>query len=162
METPVRILIWIRNWPDSASVFWKSLIILESAWSFLTKLHIQVKLMDICDGESYLLSESWSGLRIDETLHLEFWKSWIISEVAWSFQTKLHIQVKLMDIKWWESPVSCQIPDLDSELIRLCIPVLEKSDYLGIVLIVLTQIVYSSKTNRYLSIQNGYKQWRVL
>ena len=35
-----------------------------------------------------------------------------------------------------ESPVSCQNPDLDSELIRLCIRVLEKLDYLGIGLII--------------------------
>ena len=44
-----------------------------------------------------------------------------------------------------KSPVvSCQNPDLDSELIRLCIRVLEKSDYLGSCLIVSNQIAYSS------------------
>ena len=48
-----------------------------------------------------------------------------------------------------ESPVSCQNPDLDSELIRLCIRVLEKSDDLGSGFIVLNQIVYLSKTNGY-------------
>jgi len=31
-----------------------------------------------------------------------------------------------------DNHVSCQNPDLDSESIRLCIRVLEKSDYLGI------------------------------
>ena len=61
-----------------------------------------------------------------------------------------------------ESPISCQNPVLDSELIRLCIRVLEKLDYLGIGLILSNQIEYSSKTNGYLSIQNGYKKWRVL
>ena len=48
-----------------------------------------------------------------------------------------------------ESLISCQNPDLDSELMRLCIRVLEKSDYLGSGLIVLNQIVYSSKANGY-------------
>ena len=48
-----------------------------------------------------------------------------------------------------ESPISCQNPDLDSELLRFCIRVLEKSDYLGIGLIVSNQIAYSSKTNGY-------------
>ena len=57
-----------------------------------------------------------------------------------------------------ECPISCQNPDVDSELIRLCIRVLEKSDYLGISLILSNEIAYSSKTNGYLSIQNGYKK----
>ena len=61
-----------------------------------------------------------------------------------------------------ESHMLCQNPDLDSELIRLCIRVLEKLDYLGIGLILSNQIEYSSKTNGYLSFQNGYKKWRVL
>ena len=40
--------------------------------------------------------------------------------------------------------------------------VLEKLDYFGIGLTVLNQIGYSSKTNRSLSIQNGYNQCRVM
>ena len=40
-----------------------------------------------------------------------------------------------------------QNPDLDSELIRLCIRVLEKSDYPRIGLIVSNRIAYSSRTN---------------
>ena len=44
-----------------------------------------------------------------------------------------------------DNHVSCQNPDLDSELIRLCIRVLEKSDYLGIGLTVLNQLAYSIK-----------------
>ena len=55
-----------------------------------------------------------------------------------------------------ESPISCQNPDLDSELIRLCIQVLRKLDYLGIGLIISKKLAYSS--NGYLSTQNGYKQ----
>ena len=95
----VRILIRTQNWWDSASKFWKSLIILEAAWSFWTKLHIQLKLMDISYGESCIISESWSGLGIDQTLH-PFWKSWVFSESAWPFQTKLHIQVKWIFIPY--------------------------------------------------------------
>ena len=49
-----------------------------------------------------------------------------------------------------ESHMPCQNPDLDSELIRLCIRVLEKLDYLGIGSILSNQIEYSSKTNGYL------------
>ena len=41
-----------------------------------------------------------------------------------------------------ECHVSCQSPHLDSELIQLCIRVLQKSDYLGIGLTVSNQIVY--------------------
>ena len=44
-----------------------------------------------------------------------------------------------------DNHVQFQNPDLDSELIRLCIRVLEKSDYLGIGLTVLNQIAYSIK-----------------
>ena len=40
--------------------------------------------------------------------------------------------------------VSCQNPDLDSELIQLCIRVLEKSDYLGIGLLVFTHFTAKS------------------
>ena len=54
-----------------------------------------------------------------------------------------------------EGHMPCQNPDLDSELIQLCIRVLEKFDYLGIGMILSNQIEYSSKTNGYLSIQNG-------
>ena len=69
-----RILIWTQNWSDSASEFWKSRIISQAAWSFRTKLLIQVKLMDISHRESCIMSESWSGLRIDQTLHPNFGK----------------------------------------------------------------------------------------
>ena len=93
----VRILIWTRNWLDSASEFWKSRIISESAWSFRTKLHIQVKLTDISIQNEYnecrvlyhvrimIWIQNWSDSAS------EFWKSWIISESSWQFRTKLHI-----------------------------------------------------------------------
>ena len=66
---------------DSRSQFWVHWIISESTWPFLTKLHIQVKLMhiyqfrmDISSGESYVMLESWSGLGIDQTPHPSFGK----------------------------------------------------------------------------------------
>ena len=61
----------------------------------------------------------------------------ISNQLLYSSKTK---RVYLM-----ESHVSCQHPDLDSELIQLCIRVLEKSDYLGIGLTVSNQIAYSTK-----------------
>ena len=143
----------------------------------------------------------WSGTiwilsygSFSDDSRLQFWVHWIISESTWPFWTKLHIQGKLMDIYQFrmdissEESLSCQNPELDSELIRLWTRVLEKWDYLGNGLIVLNQIAYSSKTREscnvriliwswsdYLQIglivsnqiaysikTNGYMWWRVL
>ena len=106
----IRILIWTQNWSDSASEFWKSWIILESALSFPKKMHIQLKQMYIYqfrldytqwralyDARVLSWTRNWSDSAS------EFWKSRIISEAALSFLIKLYIQVKLMHISDEES-----------------------------------------------------------
>ena len=59
-----------------------------------------------------------------------------------------------------ESPVSCQNPDLDSQLVRFCIRVLEKLDYLGMGLIKKMHI--QVKQMYIYQFILDYKQWRVL
>ena len=89
---------------EKLDYLWISLTV-SNQITYLSKTNIYQFRMDMSSRESCIMSESSSGFWIDQTLD-PFWKSWIFSESAWPFWTKLHIQVKLMDIYQFRMDIS--------------------------------------------------------